>query len=266
MLGGKWERAEAKFTDAIERSPSVPDYYRDRGDAWTQIGRWRDAVADFDQARAIRPQSLADQVRAASARFAAGTSGARGLCRELAKAPGIGDDPAVARQLLSLFATIPDALEDYSGVLTMGLRLAPVEGGPAGPGGPRRPPLSRRAGPRPASPSSGRSTATKTRSRRRRGPTTPSPSPSSAGPEPAEALRRADDLASKELSALKEAVRNDRSRWVDAVALEHLLSEARAALGTAPSSPAGLQTVHSVWSTPTWRTGPRSAVASSPTA
>ncbi len=235
MLGGKWERAEAKFTDAIKRSPSVPDYYRDRGDAWTQIGRWRDAVADFDQARLIRPESLADQVRAASARFAAGDlPGARGLCRELAKRPGIGDDPAVARQLLSLFATIPDALEDYSGVLTMGLRLAQSKEAPLAPevhGA-----LLYRAGQAQGAASSlkraidgnkDKVTATAwtyyalALAKLRR-------------PGAREALRRADDLASKELSALKEAVRNDRSRWVDAVALEHLLSEARAALGTAP--------------------------------
>jgi tetratricopeptide (TPR) repeat protein len=235
MARGEWADAEAHFTAAIARSPSVPDSYRDRGDARAQMGRWRDADADFGQAGRIRPRAEAERIRSAYARLAADDlPGAREVCRELARAPAIGDDPAGARPLLTLLGATPDALEDYSAVLPVARRLALSEDDPgtseilgallsrAGEWEAAFVPLKRsidETGERGGAVAWARYALCLARLRR---------------PGAREAMRRAEDLAPRELSALRDAGRRDSSLWVEAVALEHLLKEARAALAPAP--------------------------------
>ncbi|WP_422931984.1 tetratricopeptide repeat protein [Singulisphaera sp. PoT] len=231
MNRGEWNTAEAHLTSALTASPSVPDDYRLRGDARALTSRWLDAASDFDQAASIRPDDPADRIRAAYTRLAAEDHArARELCRHLSAGPKLAETDPAFRDLHRLLAAVPGAISDgFPAIADVEKAEASKEALPmTGLHGA----MLYRVGRLKAAAASlkhaidaekGKASATTwayyaLALAKLREPQ----------PRVRETLDRAEALAKDERDALLDAARRDSSRWMELVALDSVLREARA--------------------------------------
>jgi tetratricopeptide (TPR) repeat protein len=130
---GQLPSAQRSFTRAIERQPRNAQLWIIRGVFWGQQGQWARALADFDQANALRP--LDDHwdlgCRAVVQIHQGAADAYADTCRQMMKRFGQTDEPAQGNYIAWMCSLAPGAIKDATSPVRLAERS--LKGNPQDP-------------------------------------------------------------------------------------------------------------------------------------
>jgi len=125
----KWAQAADAYTTAVAHDPANrdADFHQDGGQALAEVGRWKEAAAAFDRLLAIDPGRFDNKRFRAHCYLALhDLASYRRFCEAAIRHDGKTQDKNLANNLVWQAALIPNAVGNYTEIVSLGSKLMNV--------------------------------------------------------------------------------------------------------------------------------------------